>query len=65
MTKELPMTDRQAALLGAAFVFKERAQRELELLLEGMATGIEGQIVNADVDRKVFVVEVPDTQAEK
>ena len=64
MTKELPMSDRQAALLSAAFVFRERAQRELDLLLEGMASGFEGRLINADTDKKVFNIEVEDVVVE-
>jgi hypothetical protein len=60
MIKTVPMTDRQAELLGSAFVISERAKRELDLLLEGMAAGMEGKLQNADTDARVFTIEVPD-----
>lgn len=60
MTKEIPMSDKQAALLSAAFVVSERAKRELDLLLEGMAAGMEGRLVNADTDKKIFNIEIDD-----
>jgi len=36
------------------------AKRELDLLLEGMAAGMEGKLQNADTDARVFTIEVPD-----
>lgn len=59
------MNDKQAALLGAAFRLVKSAERDMDLLLSGMTAGMEGQLVNADTDNKVFNLEVPDIQEEK
>lgn len=63
MTKEIPMNDRQASLLSEAFLIAQKAKRELDLLLEGMAAGMEGRIVNADTDARVFHIEIEDEKS--
>lgn len=64
MIKEIPMNDKQAALIGAAFVLAAKAKRELDLLLEGIASGLEGKLVNADTDNKVFHIEIEDVDTQ-
>lgn len=66
--KTIPMNPRQKELIETAIraVKQSREQRDLDVLLEGMAAGFEGKLVNADTDNAVFAVEVPDeTLAEK
>lgn len=67
MIKSIQMNDRQAGLVQTAFlaVKNSREQRDLDVLLEGMASGLEGKLLNADTDAKVFNVEIPDIQEEK
>lgn len=62
MIKTLPMTDRQVQLVNIAHAAAAQAKRELDLLLEGMASGLEGKLVNADTDKREFSVEVPDEE---
>lgn len=67
MLKQLPMNARQKEILSTALnaVKQSREQRDLDVLLEGMAAGLEGKLLNADTDQMVFSVEVPDIQEEK
>jgi hypothetical protein len=69
MIKTVPMNQKQAELINAAHqaVKQSREQRDMDVLLEGIAAGLEGKLVNADTDTSVFTVEVPDekTSAEK
>ena len=61
------MNPRQKELIETALkaVENSREKRDLNVLLEGMAAGFEGKLVNCDTDQMVFSVEVPDIQEEK
>lgn len=67
MIRTIPMNDRQRELINAAHqaVKQSREQRDMDVLLEGMASGLEGKLINADTDQGVFDIEVPDIQEEK
>lgn len=67
MTKQVPMNPRQKELIETALqaVKQSREQRDLNVLLEGMAAGFEGKLLNADTDAMLFNVEVPDIKEEK
>jgi len=56
------MNPKQAELINAAHqaVKQSREQRDLDVLLEAMAAGMEGKLQNADTDARVFTIEVPD-----
>lgn len=62
MIKQTPMNDRQAELINSAFLVAKNAKRELDLLLEGMASGLEGKLIDADTDKRVFNLETPDEE---
>lgn len=67
MIQKIGMNARQKELIEAGLkaVRQSREQRDLDVLLEGMAAGLEGRLVNADTDNLVFNVELPDIQEEK
>ena len=67
MLRKAPMNPRQKELIETALkaVKLSREQRDLDVLLEGIAAGLEGKLVNADTDALQFTVEVPDIQEEK
>lgn len=64
MIKTITMNARQKELIETALeaVKLSREQRDLNVLLEGMAAGLEGKLVNADTDKREFSVEVPDEE---
>ena len=58
------MNQRQKELIetGLRAVKQSREQRDLAVLLEGMASGFEGRLVNADTDGLCFTVEIADIE---
>jgi len=56
------MNPKQAELINAAHqaVKQSREQRDLDVLLEGMAAGLEGKLIDCNTDTGTFSVEVPD-----
>jgi hypothetical protein len=60
MLTQVKMNDKQAALINTAHGLAASAKRDLDLLLEGIASGLDGKLVNADTDKKLFNLEVPD-----
>ena len=67
MIRKVEMTGRQVELLNAAHkaVEESREKRDLLLLLEGMASGMEGKLLDANTDQKTFSLEVPDIEDKK
>lgn len=65
MVKQVVMTARQKELLSLAYkaVEESREKRDLNVLLEGMATFLEGRLVSADTTAGCFNVEIPDAEA--
>lgn len=67
MIKEIALPAKQVALLAAAQVVKDRAQRELDLIIAAVMAGLgtEGQIVTIDTEKSTVGVETPDDEAFK
>lgn len=64
--KTVPMNEKQKTLIETALkaVKQSREQRDLDVLLEGIASGLDGKLIDCNTDTGTFSVEVPDIEKE-
>lgn len=62
MLKEVPISQRTAQLLVAAQNAQEKAQRDLDVIVQTVLAGLDivGQVTQVDAQKNVLHIEIPD-----